>query len=78
MQLNGMNPRSKQVLGAGLAIALGLLAWTATIPFLPKDSWEGGIRLFATLVVAGIPVGAFLAWRFADRVARWHPVRLIA
>jgi hypothetical protein len=70
-------PKARRWFSAVVAISLGLATWAITLPFIPEESWEGGSRLLATLLVAGIPVGSFLAWRMVDRVGVWHPLRLI-
>jgi hypothetical protein len=72
-----MSVHAKPTFGAAVAAVLGIVAFAATLPFLPRDSWEGGIRLVSTIIVAGIPVGVVLGWRSAWRVGAWNPLKLI-
>lgn len=74
-----MRSRTKSKVGLTVALALGLVALAIVLPFaLTANEWDGGIRLFAIIIGAGIPPGMLLGWRFAPRVGEREVVAQIA
>ena len=73
-----MSESMKPPIGSALAIVLGLIAWQLALRLLPVHQWEDGLTVFVPgIILAGIPVGAWLGWRFAQRVGRRNPFALI-
>jgi hypothetical protein len=73
-----MSEDMKRPIGAALAGALGVGLFLAIMMWVLEDESNYPVPLFAAIVVAGIPVGIVLGWRFASRVGRWHPAGVVA
>jgi hypothetical protein len=71
-----MRKRARSIAGAALALYLGILASIVSMSL--ASAYDAGLwGVIAWVILAGVPVGVVLGWRFGPRVGGWNPFVLI-